>query len=254
MKEQLRKLRDLQAIDLAQEDLRKSVEKKRADVDEQGDSLRELEAVLQEENERFSEKKKCLENKKNEKEEVHKGYIHAEEKLNAVTNSREYANAEREIENHKKMEGQLDTEIEALQKDVDKDRETIEKHTAQYAELEAAYQEGLREVENEEASIKDRVNALKAQSEELAKGIKPQIFARYRFIRSKRPGEAVVSASNGTCMGCHMKLQPQAYIVLQRQNSLECCQNCQRIIYFDAEEAQKFKDAKEKEAHPHKEK
>ena len=92
-------------------------------------------------------------------------------------------------------------------------------------------------VDDAAASIEGRVAELQAKSDELAKGISPQVLARYRFIRSRRSGEAIVSASGGTCTGCHMRLQPQAFIVLQRQNSLECCQNCQRIIYYSAEEA-----------------
>ena len=238
MKKQLEMLIELQKIDLAQEALRLDVDKRREKVEADSDLLQELEQTLDSQTASLNETKKLLENKRIELEEAKKGEEHANVKLNAVTNSRDYAALEREVENFKKMVTQVEGEIEQLQSAVAAGDETNAKHREEYEALFAEIEKSRKEVDEAAASIEDRVKALQDQSNEIAKGIKPQVLARYRFMRSKRPGAAVVSASGGTCTGCHMKLQPQAFIVLQRQNSLECCQNCQRIIYFDKDEAE----------------
>ena len=237
LKEQLAKLMDLQKIDLAQEELRLDVEKRREKVNSDSDLLEDLGKTLAKQSERLADTKKLIDSKKSELQEAEKGFAHANTKLNAVTNSRDYAALEREVETFKKMTAQLETEIEQLQKAMDEADEILAKQQAEYDALNAEIEKNRKEVDEAAAAIEDRVNAYKAQAAELAKTIQPQVLARYRFIRSKRTGAAIVSASGGTCTGCHMKLQPQAYIQLQRQNSLECCQNCQRIIYFDPEEA-----------------
>jgi predicted nucleic acid-binding Zn-ribbon protein len=170
--------------------------------------------------------------------EAKKSQEHANTKLNAVTNSRDYAAIERELENFKKMVVQLESEIDSLQHAVVEAEALNEKHRGEYDTLHAEIEKARAAVDAAAASIEGRVAELQAQSNELGKTIQPQVLARYRFIRSKRAGVAVVSASGGTCTGCHMKLQPQAFIVLQRQKTLECCQNCQRILYFSAEEAE----------------
>ena len=237
MKKQLEMLIDLQKIDLAQEALRMDVDKRRAKVDADRDLLGDLGASLEQQTEALEESRRLLASKRGELEEAKKSHDHANEKLNAVTNSRDYAALEREVENFKKMMAQLEGEIESLSKAVEEAAASSEKHQSEYDTLKAQIDVDQKAVDDAAASIEGRVAELQAKSDELAKGISPQVLARYRFIRSRRSGEAIVSASGGTCTGCHMRLQPQAFIVLQRQNSLECCQNWQRIIYYSAEEA-----------------
>lgn len=237
MKEQLEKLIELQKIDLEQEALRVRVDERREKVDADTENLQELEQMLDDHTKKLEETRTLLSNKRDELEKAQHDFEHANEKLNAVTNSRDYAALEREAENFKKIISVVEDEIETLQKKLSEaDGKDVDMRAA-YEKLAAEIEVARKEVDEAAASIEDQVNALKAKADAIAKTVKPQFLARYRFIRSKRSGAAVVSASGGTCTGCHMKLQPQAYIVLQRQNSLECCQNCQRIIYFDAEEA-----------------
>ena len=237
MKEQLEKLIELQKIDLEQEALRVRVDERREKVDADTENLQELEQMLDDHTKKLEDTRTELSNKRDMLEKAQHDHEHANEKLNAVTNSRDYAALEREAENFKKIISSVEDEIGKLQKALnDAEAKDVEMREA-YETLKAEIEVARKEVDDAAASIEDQVAELKAKSDAIAKTIKPQVLARYRFIRSKRSGAAVVSASGGTCTGCHMKLQPQAYIVLQRQNSLECCQNCQRIIYFDAEEA-----------------
>ena len=244
MDKQLAMLIDLQKIDLAQEALRMDVDKKRAKVEADSDLLADLGMTLEKQTAELDDSKALLNNKMTELSCAQKGHDHANDKLNAVTNSRDYAALEREVENFKRIITQLEEEIAKLKESVDEAEEANAKHKAEYDALNASIEANQSEVDAAAAAIEERVAQLQAQSNELAKSIQPQILARYRFIRSRRPGEAVVSASGGTCTGCHMRLQPQAFIVLQRQNSLECRQNCQRILYFSAEEAQALHSAK----------
>lgn len=248
LNKQLETLIELQKIDLAQEELRLDVEKRREKAEADSEILADMEKTLAAHTEKLEETRRLLENKRGELEEANKGHEHANTKLNAVTNSRDYAALEREVENFKKMISQVETEITQLQSSLTDAEAKNVKHVEEYETLKTEIESEKAAVDAAAASIEGRVAELQAQSAELAKKVPAQILARYRFIRSRRAGVAVVSASTGTCSGCHMKLQPQAFIVLQRQNSLECCQNCQRIIYFDAEEAQA---AKEAEAHNH---
>lgn len=235
---------DLQKIDLAQEALRMDVDKKRAKLEADSDLLADLGMALDKQSTELEEARTLLKNKQGELEGAQRGHDHANEKLNAVTNSRDYAALEREVENFKRMMAQLENEIGSLEKTVLEAEEANSKQKMEYDELSSRIASSQKDVEDAAAAIEGKVAELQAKSNELAKDIQPQILARYRFIRSRRPGEAVVSASGGTCTGCHMRLQPQAFIVLQRQNSLECCQNCQRILYYSAEEAEALHHAK----------
>lgn len=233
MKQQLETLVDLQQIDLEQEALRLNVETRREKVESDKELLEELEVTLDKERSSLTETQTLLASKRSELEEARKGHEHAKTKFGTVSNSRDYASVEREIENFKKIMAQIEGELEQLDVAISEAKLVIDGHNDAYNKL-------LKEIAADDLLVKeagdaiaDQVKALQAKSDRLAKKIQPQLLARYRFIRSKRAGVAVVSASNGTCTGCHMRLQPQSYIQLQRQNSIESCQNCQRILYFD---------------------
>ncbi len=236
LKAQLETLIKLQNKDLEQEGLRIAVDEKRKKVNEDSDRLDDLDQMLAKERDELDQSKRCQISKENEKIEAAKSLEHAKEKLNVVTNSRDYATIEQEVENFKKMQVQIDAEIENLKKAIADAEAEIAKHTEAYDTLKAEIEKASKIVDDENASIEGKVKALQEESAALAKQIKPEIMQRYKFIRSRRQGKALVSASKGTCEGCHMKLQAQQYIRLQRQNELICCQNCQRILYFSAEE------------------
>ncbi|MBQ1266008.1 MAG: hypothetical protein IIY06_04480 [Proteobacteria bacterium] len=228
---------ELQKLDLEQDKLRINVDNKIKKVEEDREKLVDLEDSLRSEEQDLEETQSLLSKRENELVEAQNGYKHTEDKLNAATNSRDFATIEQERETFKRTQVSIEEEIRTLKEAISKKEVDIKDHRNAYAALNEENQKMAAEAETEAASIEDKVNALKEKVAELSKKVKPEILKRYNFIRKKRPGlAAVVSASNGTCEGCHMKLQPQVYIRLQRQNSLECCQNCQRILYFDVSE------------------
>lgn len=233
LKQQLQTLVDLQQIDLEQEALRSNVENRRKKVESDKELLKDLDLTLARERSALSETQALLATKRSELEEARKGHEHAKTKFGTVSNSRDYASVEREIENFKKIMAQIEGELEQLNVALSEAQLVIQGHNEAYDELCKAIADNGVLAEEASAAIADQVAALQAKADKLAKTIQPQLLGRYRFIRSKRAGVAVVSASAGTCTGCHMRLQPQSYIQLQRQNSLESCQNCQRILYFD---------------------
>lgn len=228
---------ELQKLDIEQDKLRINVDNKIKKVEEDKEKLLDLEDSLRSEESELAETQGLLSKRENELIEAQNGYKHTEDKLNAATNSRDFATIEQERETFKRTQLSIEEDIRTLKEAISKKTDEIEEHRQAYATLKDENEKLAAQADEEAASIEDKVQALKDKVADMAKKIKPEIIKRYNFIRKKRPGlAAVVSASNGTCEGCHMKLQPQVYIRLQRQNTLECCQNCQRILYFDASE------------------
>ena len=58
---------------------------------------------------------------------------------------------------------------------------------------------------------------------------------RYEMIFSRRGGVAVVAVRGGTCQGCHMHVPPQLYNLIQRNEQLILCPNCQRMLFWQPE-------------------
>jgi len=57
-------------------------------------------------------------------------------------------------------------------------------------------------------------------------------LALFEHVSRMRKGTAVVEARDGHCGECHVRLRPQHYNEVRRNDSLTQCESCHRILYF----------------------
>jgi predicted nucleic acid-binding Zn-ribbon protein len=155
------------------------------------------------------------------------------EKLSRARNEREQNAASRELE-----------ELRRLQKD-------REEEIGKLAMLEAAAQKGKEEAETERSRLLEQLSSSEesttgklveierqrdAKADErkrLATKIPRNVLSRYETIR-KRKGIAIAQTDNSTCMACRMAIPPQLFQRVLRDEGLELCPHCQRILYYKA--------------------
>jgi hypothetical protein len=101
--------------------------------------------------------------------------------------------------------------LAAEQKSVDADRRTM---AAELAELKASL---------------DRMAVERA---ELVRLVNPQALAIFELVSSRRNGVAVAEARDGICTICHVRLRPQVFNTVRRNQGIVQCDSCQRILYF----------------------
>ncbi len=51
---------------------------------------------------------------------------------------------------------------------------------------------------------------------------------------TKRQGIVVAEAKDGICTICHVRLRPQVFNEVRRNEAIIHCDSCQRILYFVA--------------------
>jgi predicted nucleic acid-binding Zn-ribbon protein len=67
---------------------------------------------------------------------------------------------------------------------------------------------------------------------ELVRLVNPQALAIFELVSSRRNGVAVAEARNGICTICHVRLRPQVFNTVRRNEDIVQCDSCQRILYF----------------------
>jgi predicted nucleic acid-binding Zn-ribbon protein len=97
------------------------------------------------------------------------------------------------------------------QQAVDADRRTLE---AERAELERSLERML----NERAA--------------LIGAIDPRALAIFELVARRRNGVAVAEARDGICTICHVRLRPQVFNTVRRNEDIIQCDSCHRILYF----------------------
>ncbi len=104
-----------------------------------------------------------------------------------------------------------EAQLAAEQKAIDADRRAA---AAAHGEMEAA----LAQITVERAA--------------LVAGLDPQLLATFEAVARKRNGVAVAEARGGVCTICHVRLRPQVFNTVLRNDSILQCDHCNRILYF----------------------
>jgi predicted nucleic acid-binding Zn-ribbon protein len=107
----------------------------------------------------------------------------------------------------KKAEAELASE----QKAVDADRK------AQAAELDA---------------LKTSLDRITRERAELVASLDRQVLALFEMVSKRRNGVAVAEARGGICTICHVRLRPQVFNTVRRNEQIIQCDHCNRILYF----------------------
>ncbi len=88
-----------------------------------------------------------------------------------------------------------------------------------------------REMDAEVARLRGELERSGSQREALLAAISPEVLAVYQAVAAKRRGVAVAEARNGLCTICQVRLRPQVYNDILRNDSIIQCDSCQRILY-----------------------
>jgi uncharacterized protein len=230
LKEQLLLLCELQVIDSRTEEVRRQIEALPERLRPAQADLAKLEAML------AAERAKLAETEAWRKEQEHLVSLEednikaAKAKLQQAKNARDFAAANREIDNKRRSVSERETEILKVIEAMESTRASLEEHEK--------HVEALREkVVAEEAQIAEKIKELEAKMtetsagrEEIASKIDKRLLKKYEVTLRHR-AVAVVPVIEGTCQGCHMQIPPQLNNILARFESIESCPLCQRLLY-----------------------
>ena len=82
------------------------------------------------------------------------------------------------------------------------------------------------------------ISTLLSKKTEIASRVDASLVRRFEMIFERRNGIAIVPARNHSCTGCHMNIAPQLFNLLQRDDRIHSCPNCNRILYFEGNAAE----------------
>ena len=140
------------------------------------------------------------------------------------------------------MQHEIATAQDAIRAQEDKILERMEEAEA----LNAALKTAEAELKRQEAAISAERTVLDAEASELEKQVHEKQSARasvagqlsapalrlFEHVARQRKGQALAEARDGICTVCHVRLRPQVFNEVRRNESLIQCESCLRILYF----------------------
>ena len=232
MRDQLKRLEDLQAHDARIQELQSSLKAIPAKLAATQNDLARVEGLLATERQALAETERYYGEQKGLLTEDEIQVAGAKHKLSQAKNSKEYMAAQREIDQRREGLTTREAEIAKLVEAVESKKKLLGDRAKDVDDLKSSVDKDSEAARARMAEIEAKIAELRAEREKVAAQVKPEVLKRYSSIRMRR-GLAVVSVRNGTCQGCNMNIPPQLYNVIQRGQTIETCPSCHRIIYWE---------------------
>jgi len=231
LKEAIKNLMDLQAIDL---DVQKIDEKM---ADGHGELLKKKKEIEQG-HEAISDYKEQFEVGEKRRRELEATITDEAErikdrqtKLMSIQTNREYQSILKEVEDTKLANQQREEELTLLMEQSELIQKKIEEISKRCAEQELQLEEESKRVAQEAAKLEtDKLKITKTR-EAQAKKVDAKYLNRYEMLRAKRNGLAVTGVTRGVCRGCNMNIPPQMFNLLLKEQELLTCPTCNRMMY-----------------------
>ncbi len=137
---------------------------------------------------------------------------------------KEMAVAEEEISNHETRMLERMEESDALARELKTADAALKAEQTEVSRTRAALDE-------ERAGAERDLERVLAERSTVAAKLSVQALALFERIAQRR-GVAVAEARDGLCTVCHVRLRPQVFNDVRRNDSLIQCDSCSRILYF----------------------
>jgi predicted nucleic acid-binding Zn-ribbon protein len=232
LRDQLRRLEDLQQHDAKIQELENALKAIPAKLAATQNDLARVEAMLGSERQALTDTERYYSEQKGLVGDDEQQVAGAKHKLSQAKNSKEYMAAQREIEQRRESLAAREVEINKLVEAMDAKKKLLTDRSTDVQALRDSIAKDGEAARARMSDIEGKIADLRREREQLANAVKPEVLKRYGSIRMRR-GLAVVSVKNGTCQGCNMNIPPQLYNVLQRGQTIETCPSCHRIIYWE---------------------
>ena len=176
--------------------------------------------------------------KEREIEEEREKVERAKAKLMSIKTNKEYYAMLKEIEGTKRTNTAREDELLAVLARDEEVEKRLAELSAEVEELGGRYRERMVDIEARMAKFDKDISRLQAKKREVAASLDKGLARRFEMIFDRRDGVAIVPARNQSCTGCHMNISHQLFILLQREERIYSCPNCNRIIYFEGDVAE----------------
>jgi len=159
-------------------------------------------------------------------------------RLARIRSDKDLGVARREVDLLKEETGTIENELIGVLEQVDGAGAKLRGIDEELARLRTA-------METEAAELRETVGRLSGEIERersvrgvLVEGLDGELRRKYETIFSRRGGVAVVEIREGTCQGCRMRVPPQLFNEIQRNEQVILCPSCQRMLYWRADRAE----------------
>lgn len=152
----------------------------------------------------------------------------------SITNPKELSATEKEIEILKGKQGEMDVRTLELYELVEEAKAKVDSVREITQTVETKARRVIKHEANEKARLEAEIVEMTALRESTAAGFTEKaLLSKYESIRKHTGGTGIARVIDGKCEGCHVAITSYAVGCLLKDDSVETCENCGRILFMD---------------------
>jgi predicted nucleic acid-binding Zn-ribbon protein len=158
--------------------------------------------------------------------------VRYKEQLDAVKTNKEYTALQHEIEQVSLAIRQIEDQILTRMEEAEQLKLKLEESQKAKAAEESIIHVERKVLEGEVEKLQQELDHLKQQRQSWVDQILPATMLIYDRTAQARRGTALAEARNAMCGECHVRIRPQLFQEIKRNDSIITCESCSRILFY----------------------
>ncbi|HEY6201246.1 MAG TPA: C4-type zinc ribbon domain-containing protein [Candidatus Binatia bacterium] len=232
MREQIEILASLQNVDreikdknLAKKALTDEIDKRENEIGQKRQEVAQLKAE-------WAEKEKLRREKDAQLQDEGRKATDKRMRMTRIKNIRELQALQHEVDQIKMQNSLIEEDLIAIMEDLETRGTKLHEREEELKTLEQAWGEQKAGIEAQVAQLDKEVAESASGRQSIASRLNGDLIGRYEMIFRARGGMAVVGVTDGICQGCYMNIPPQLSNEIRKNERLNLCPSCHRILYY----------------------
>jgi len=164
---------------------------------------------------------------------VHQGRLSKfREQAMAVKTNVEYHAVQKEISFAQTEIRALEDKILERMLEADELTAAVKKAEADLASEQKAIDAARKAMAAEHVELNAALERIVRERADLVAALDKTLLSTFELVARRRNGVAVAEAQDGICTICHVRLRPQVFNTVRRNDQIVQCDSCQRFLYF----------------------
>jgi predicted nucleic acid-binding Zn-ribbon protein len=231
MNSDLKQLIRLQAIDVSIQELRSRIDKFPTISKALDEKLRTAQSGLE------SAKEKAKNNQGNRKKleseisSIEGKISKYRDQMMSVKTNDEYRALQHEIEHAQTGIRKIEDDILNLMMEAETNQSDIKTAEVRLKEDQAKVHDERKNLEDENKRDMSALESYLKERKEIQSAVSSDLISQYERVRKHRGGIGVAPARNEVCEICQVRIRPQVFQEIRKNNQIIACDACQRILY-----------------------
>ena len=154
------------------------------------------------------------------------------EKIPEIKTNKEYHALLKEIDSAVHEKSDIEEKILILFEKLDELKVKRSEKENLVKEVEKVFNSEKEIIEKDNEQLGEALKELESQRDGMVSDLDPKLLSEYNRLLCDKKGLAVVTVKNEHCLGCHMRIPPQVFTEIKKNEKISYCLNCKRILYW----------------------